>query len=147
MKLKDISTDLTISFTSSCAAKGPPGTGKTAVSVELLKAWATQDNGDGGPTVLACSDSNIAVDNLLAGLIKAGVKAVRVGRPETTSPELLEYSVDAVGAEAAALARTNSKDVAHAARQRAIKGATVLCATCVGECGCLRPLLTHGDVP
>ena len=40
--------------------------------------------------VLACSDSNIAVDNILMGLVKCGVRAVRLGRPENTRPELLQ---------------------------------------------------------
>ena len=44
--------------------QGPPGTGKTAVAVQIVSHWvrsrAFRDDG-----VLCCSDSNIAVDNLL----------------------------------------------------------------------------------
>ena len=63
------------------------------------------------------------------------MRAVRIGRPEATRPELLQYSVDAVAgdaAKAAAAAGQDPKQAAHEARQRAIKGAQVLCATCVG---------------
>lgn len=142
--------------------QGPPGTGKTQVSVKLLAEWARSggpselqgtDSSTGtqygpgqagfsrggkkclGPTVLACSDSNIAVDNLLDGLLRANVRAVRVGRPEATSPGLLPYCVDAIAAEAASRAKTMGQDpssAARSARKRAMSGATVLCATCVG---------------
>ena len=74
--------------------QGPPGTGKTAVALEILKYWSEsqQLNQGRNSSVLACSDSNVAVDNLVEGLIKEGVKVVRVGRPENTRPELLQYS-------------------------------------------------------
>jgi len=59
--------------------QGPPGTGKTHVSVQILKMWSKTL--DLSP-LLATSDSNPAVDNICMGLIKEGVKAVRVGRPD-----------------------------------------------------------------
>jgi len=59
--------------------QGPPGTGKTHVSVQILKMWSKTL--DLSP-LLATSDSNVAVDNIAMGLIKEGVKAVRVGRPD-----------------------------------------------------------------
>ena len=75
--------------------QGPPGTGKTAVSVRILTFWARSgSHGRGG--ALAASDSNIAVDNILEGLAKNGVRVVRVGRPESTRPDLLRYSVDEI---------------------------------------------------
>ena len=49
----------------------PPGTGKTYTAVRVLEAWAKQDYG----TILAVDDSNVAVDNLLEGLLELGVRA------------------------------------------------------------------------
>ena len=46
--------------------------------------------------VLAASDSNIAVDNLVARLAAAGVSVVRLGRPNAVRPELLRHCLDHV---------------------------------------------------
>jgi len=55
--------------------QGPPGTGKTVVAVNILIHWVrTRCFGSAG--VLCCSDSNIAVDNLLEGLVKQGIRLV-----------------------------------------------------------------------
>jgi regulator of nonsense transcripts 1 len=72
--------------------QGPPGTGKTHTAVRILEAWAQQDLG----TVLAVADSNVAVDNLLEGLLKLGVRAVRLGQPVKVREELREATIDAL---------------------------------------------------
>ncbi len=71
--------------------QGPPGTGKTHTAVRILEIWAKQDIG----TVLAVADSNVAVDNLLEGLVKRGVKAVRLGQPVKVREGLRDSTMDA----------------------------------------------------
>ena len=71
--------------------QGPPGTGKTYTAVRILENWAKQDIG----TVLAVADSNVAVDNLLEGLLSLGVRAVRLGQPVKVRENLREATMDA----------------------------------------------------
>ena len=70
---------------------GPPGTGKTHTAVRILESWAKQDLG----SVLAVADSNVAVDNLLEGLLERGVRAVRLGQPVKVRENLREATMDA----------------------------------------------------
>ena len=64
--------------------QGPPGTGKTHTAIRILESWAKEDFG----TILAVADSNVAVDNLLEGLLNRGVRAVRLGQPVKVREEL-----------------------------------------------------------
>ena len=70
---------------------GSPGTGKTHTAVRILENWAIQDTG----TVLAVADSNVAVDNLLEGLLERGIRAVRLGQPVKVRENLREATMDA----------------------------------------------------
>ena len=72
--------------------QGPPGTGKTYTAVRLLKAFAEK----GAGPLLATAESNVAVDNLLEGLLDAGVKAVRIGRPVKVRESLRTATLDAM---------------------------------------------------
>jgi len=67
---------------------GPPGTGKTRTAVEYIVQEVKR-----GRRVLATADSNTACDNLLSGLVKRGVRAVRVGHPARVDRELEEHSL------------------------------------------------------
>ena len=58
--------------------QGPPGTGKTATLVAFLAA-ARHLVGLG--QILAVAPSNVAVDNLVTGLLAAGLRVVRLGQP------------------------------------------------------------------
>ena len=71
--------------------QGPPGTGKTHTAVHLLKGLVEMGRGP----ILATAESNVAVDNLLEGLLNLGVKAVRFGRPVKVREHLREATLDA----------------------------------------------------
>lgn len=68
---------------------GPPGTGKTTTLVESIIQHVRKGYG-----ILATADSNVAVDNLVEKLVKAGIKVVRVGNPARVSKTLLEHTLD-----------------------------------------------------
>ncbi len=68
---------------------GPPGTGKTRTLTEIILQEAKK-----GKKVLVCTDSNIAVDNILENLAKYNLdNVVRIGHPSRINPELIEYSL------------------------------------------------------
>jgi superfamily I DNA and/or RNA helicase len=94
---------------------GPPGTGKTRTLVEVVLQALGR-----GERVLASAASNLAVDNLAARLIDAGVEVVRVGHPARVTEEVEARTLDALleGFETWALART-WMDEANALRRRA----------------------------
>lgn len=105
--------------------QGPPGTGKTATALQILAYWIRSGVHGSNPP-LACSDSNIAVDNMLEGLVKLGINAVRIGRPENTRPELLRYSIDEI------IKGYSDPQERHKAKTHLINAAHVVCCTCVG---------------
>ena len=59
--------------------QGPPGTGKTTTLLHFIRiAVGLLPKGD---QLLATAASNVAVDGLVTGLLKHGVRVVRVGQP------------------------------------------------------------------
>jgi superfamily I DNA and/or RNA helicase len=71
--------------------QGPPGTGKTHTAVRILRRWSLEGNAP----ILAVAESNVAVDNLLQGLLAIGVDAVRLGQPVKVRESLREATLDA----------------------------------------------------
>ncbi|KAL6506041.1 hypothetical protein OROHE_022760 [Orobanche hederae] len=69
---------------------GPPGTGKTTTVVEIILQEVKR-----GSKILACSASNIAVDNIVERLVPHRVKLVRVGHPARLLPQVLDSALDA----------------------------------------------------
>ena len=124
--------------------QGPPGTGKTAVALWILTYWSRFKHLSSGrnSSLLACSDSNVAVDNLVEGLAKAGVRVVRLGRPENTRPELLQFSTFSQveeqlrwqhgGAASQMMDAKQMKQAKHDALTKILRDADVICTTCVG---------------
>ncbi|MBS3781098.1 MAG: IGHMBP2 family helicase [Candidatus Thermoplasmatota archaeon] len=68
---------------------GPPGTGKTVTSVEIIEQAIEKEK-----EVLACADSNVAVDNLVEHLVSRGREVVRVGHPARVTPVLRKHTLD-----------------------------------------------------
>lgn len=72
---------------------GPPGTGKTATLVELIRQMKRK--------LLVCGPSNLSVDNIIERLATSGLKLTRLGHParilETVLPFSLDYQLEAEG--------------------------------------------------
>lgn len=66
---------------------GPPGTGKTRTLIEVIIQEVKRGN-----KVLATAESNVAVDNLVSGLV-GKVNLVRIGHPARAAKELKETTL------------------------------------------------------
>jgi hypothetical protein len=123
--------------------QGPPGTGKTQVAIRIIRHWAklASSQSDGTQTqpfpILATSDSNIAVDNLVEGCASAGLRVIRLGRPEAIRPELLRFCIDRPpqgGSKGGQQINFGSVS-AFKEKVKAIRNAQVVCCTCIGSGG------------
>ena len=88
---------------------GPPGTGKTTALVELILQSVAR-----GERVLACSASNVAVDNLVerVRLASPKLRCVRLGHPARLAPAVVDACLDAcvARADSSALAADIAKE-------------------------------------
>lgn len=82
--------------------QGPPGTGKTTTTCRLIEKMVLDQRtrqGEGVDAkqrfrVLVAADSNVAVDQLLAGLVGfESLRVVRVGFPSKVSEQLREHTL------------------------------------------------------
>ena len=143
--------------------QGPPGTGKTRTLIAYIGAAvhfaAIQNRRGKSPTVLATAASNVAVDNILEGLVKESFKiggrplrVVRFGSPAKVQPWLQQYTLDAqialhpLGKQAAAMReairgqtgpsfarqRKQATQLELTAAKSILKSVDVVCTTCVG---------------
>ena len=119
---------------------------KTAVAIRIIQHWARLAASEVFPgqdpkPILATSDSNIAVDNLVEGCANVGLKVVRLGRPEAIRPELLRYCIDRPQNDHS---QGNEDSFGHGNGQnnyvsaynrklKALKGAQIICCTCIGS--------------
>ncbi|PPQ98679.1 hypothetical protein CVT24_003306 [Panaeolus cyanescens] len=72
--------------------QGPPGTGKTKTIIETVKLLKLHF--EVPQPILLCTYTNVAVDNLVEGLVKAGVKALRVGFSGNVKSSLIHTTLD-----------------------------------------------------
>lgn len=70
--------------------QGPPGTGKTYTSISLIQLCLKLKK----VKILAAAYTNVAVDNLLEGLLKENIKALRIGQPSKVNQELLSSTLE-----------------------------------------------------
>jgi len=103
--------------------QGPPGTGKTHTSVAIVRGLIDIGRGP----VLCTSDSNTAVDNLVEGLARAGVRVVRIGRTEAVRQDLAMYQLENMVPPGC------TKHEAYEAQIRAVRYAQAVCCTCAGS--------------
>jgi AAA domain len=109
--------------------------------------------GENAQPILATSDSNIAVDNLVEGCAAVGLRVVRLGRPEAIRPELLRFCIDRPPSS------YNSGDggggnqngggsgaMAFKERMKALKRAQIICCTCIGSGGDILDAMTFDRV-
>ncbi|KAL1743074.1 P-loop containing nucleoside triphosphate hydrolase protein [Schizophyllum fasciatum] len=72
--------------------QGPPGTGKTRTIIETVKLLKVHF--EVPQPLMICTYTNVAVDNLVEGLVNAGLKPLRVGFGGKVQAELMEHTMD-----------------------------------------------------
>lgn len=70
--------------------QGPPGTGKTKTSIEIIRQHLLA-----GKSVLVAADSNMAVDNIMLGLIKH-CNVIRIGESPKIMDEIQHHTLSQV---------------------------------------------------
>ena len=65
--------------------QGPPGTGKTRTLLAYMEVMVKTPPRQPLTPILACADTNAAVDNIVEGLVERGIRVVRLGQPAKVS--------------------------------------------------------------
>jgi len=114
--------------------QGPPGTGKTHTACAIIDAWKRLDSSQ---RILAVADSNIAADNISAGLRKRSIASLRVGafRDSDLHDDAIK---DMRGYDQyVELRRSGRREEANARRflliKEAVRRHTIIIATCIGS--------------
>jgi len=130
--------------------QGPPGTGKTSTLLRFVRSALA--GMPPGTQLLATAASNVAVDNLVSGLLDLGVKVVRIGQPAKVASPLRAVSLEAQVArtpkgQTAARLRKQASGLSgrdawgyvqqaltleNEAAQEVISSSEVVAATCIG---------------
>ncbi|EGG15253.1 hypothetical protein DFA_10087 [Cavenderia fasciculata] len=129
--------------------QGPPGTGKSTTAIYLLRLLVhRKQSGKSNVKILATSFTNTGVDNLLEGLLKAGVNVLRLGDANKVREELrcatLEYRMEEeLNRWDSSAKRSNQGSKPGSSsyymqsereiKSRLISEADVICSTCIGS--------------
>ncbi|KRW99001.1 P-loop containing nucleoside triphosphate hydrolase [Pseudocohnilembus persalinus] len=109
--------------------QGPPGTGKTTTAVEIVLEWCRQST----QQILACADSNVAVDILHCEFQKAGLRSVRIGPGYDERNEIMHdprYRNMKIQQSLGNIQQAGN--IRYQMMRNQIKEAQVICATNVG---------------
>lgn len=99
--------------------QGPPGTGKTKTIIETVRLL--KEHFQTSFPILLCTYTNVAVDNLVEGLMKTGLKPLRIGYGGKVKEMLQETTLEAKVAAhplKKVLERVNNQAEALEKRQR-----------------------------
>ncbi|KAG0140722.1 hypothetical protein CROQUDRAFT_110938 [Cronartium quercuum f. sp. fusiforme G11] len=72
--------------------QGPPGTGKTQTIIQMVALLKIHFQVS--QPVAICAPTHVSVDNLVVGLLEAGLKPVRCGEHLRVAPEVAQYSLE-----------------------------------------------------
>lgn len=70
--------------------QGPPGTGKTKTSIEIIRQHLKLKK-----KILVCADSNMAVDNIMLGLLKH-IDVIRIGESPKIMDEIQNHTLSKI---------------------------------------------------
>ncbi|DBB05155.1 TPA: hypothetical protein ACH3X3_010403 [Trebouxia sp. C0006] len=76
--------------------QGPPGTGKTRTLLAFIEVMVNSRPVNPFTPILACADTNAAVDNIVEGLMARRINVVRLGQPAKVRADLRSVCLEAL---------------------------------------------------